>query len=86
MWILNYSGEKSIVIDCDVLQADGGTRTASITGAFVALKLAINSEMEEGLIENDPLLDYVAAVSVGIVKGICFLTSTTKKILMPMLI
>lgn len=62
-------GEKSIVIDCDVLQADGGTRTASITGAFVALKLAINKLKKEGLIENDPLLDYVAAVSVGIVDG-----------------
>lgn len=62
-------GEKSIIIDCDVLQADGGTRTASITGAFVALKLAINKLKKEGLIENDPLLDYVAAVSVGIVDG-----------------
>jgi len=62
-------GEKSIVIDCDVLQADGGTRTASITGAFVALKLAINKLIKEGQIENDPLLDYVAAVSVGVVKG-----------------
>jgi ribonuclease PH len=65
----NILGERSIVIDCDVLQADGGTRTASITGAFVSLKLAINNQMKEGLIENDPLLDYVAAVSVGIVKG-----------------
>jgi len=62
-------GEKSILIDCDVLQADGGTRTASITGAFVALKLAINKQINEGLIENGPLLDYVAAVSVGVVKG-----------------
>jgi len=65
----NILGEKSIVIDCDVLQADGGTRTASITGAFVALKLAINNQMKEGVIENDPLLDYVAAISIGIVKG-----------------
>lgn len=65
----NLLGEKSIVIDCDVLQADGGTRTASITGAFVALKLAVNKLIEEGLVEKDPLLDYVAAVSVGVVKG-----------------
>ena len=65
----NLLGEKSIVIDCDVLQADGGTRTASITGAFVALKLAVNKLINKGLIENDPLIDYVAAVSAGIVDG-----------------
>ncbi len=65
----NLLGEKSIVIDCDVLQADGGTRTASITGAFVALKQAINKLIDEGLVEKDPLLDYVAAISVGVVKG-----------------
>jgi ribonuclease PH len=56
-------------IDCDVIQADGGTRTASITGAFVALKMAFECMLKEKKIKKNPLLDYVAATSVGIVKG-----------------
>jgi len=59
-------GERSITIDCDVLQADGGTRTASITGGFVALALACKKLVDEGLMEKMPIKDYVAAVSVGI--------------------
>jgi len=58
----------TITIDCDVIQADGGTRTTSITGAYVALKLAINKMLETGLIKKDPLTDQVAAISVGISK------------------
>jgi ribonuclease PH len=60
-------GERSVTIDCDVLQADGGTRTASITGGFVALALALNKIVESGKILRAPLRDYVAAVSVGVV-------------------
>ena len=62
-------GENSIILDCDVLQADGGTRTASITGAFIALKIAVNKMLKENIINKDPINDYVAAVSVGIVDG-----------------
>jgi ribonuclease PH len=62
-------GERTVTIDCDVIQADGGTRTASITGGFVALALALNKYMEEGKLERPMLRDYVAAVSVGIVDG-----------------
>ncbi|MGE4589876.1 MAG: ribonuclease PH [Acidaminococcaceae bacterium] len=60
-------GEKSITIDCDVLQADGGTRTASITGAFVALVIALNKVCPEG--QKFPIKDFLAAISVGIVNG-----------------
>jgi ribonuclease PH len=62
-------GENTIVLDCDVLQADGGTRTAAITGAYVALVDAVNWAREKGLVTKDPLLDSVAAVSVGIFEG-----------------
>jgi ribonuclease PH len=62
-------GERTIWIDCDVIQADGGTRTASITGAFVALALAIEKLRERDVIKSIPLSDYVAAISVGIVDG-----------------
>jgi ribonuclease PH len=62
-------GERTITLDCDVIQADGGTRTASITGAFVALALAINKMREQDLIRTVPIVDYVAATSVGIVEG-----------------
>lgn len=58
--------EKTIWIDCDVLQADGGTRTASITGAYVAAKIAINRLIKDGVLKEDPFKDAVAAVSVGI--------------------
>ena len=62
-------GERTIWIDCDVIQADGGTRTASITGAFVALGLALEKLVEAGTLPSVPLRDFVAAVSVGIVDG-----------------
>ena len=61
-------GERTIVIDCDVLQADGGTRTASITGAWIALADAVETLLEQGLIKKSPLKDSVAAISSGIVK------------------
>ncbi len=60
-------GERSVRVDCDVLQADGGTRTAAITGAWVALHDALAAAREGGLVSGDPLLDHCAAVSVGIV-------------------
>lgn len=63
-------GERTIWIDCDVIQADGGTRTASITGSFVALYLALKKLKDRGVIESIPLKDYVAAISVGMVEGI----------------
>lgn len=66
---LQLLGERTIWIDCDVIQADGGTRTASITGSFVALYLALKKLQAEGLIEAFPIKDFVAAVSVGIVDG-----------------
>src|SRR5512142_2177094 len=62
-------GERSILIDCDVVQADGGTRTASITGAYVALADALRLMKKQGLIDKVPLMDHLAAVSVGIVDG-----------------
>ncbi|TKW66781.1 MAG: ribonuclease PH [Paracoccus denitrificans] len=62
-------GERQIVIDCDVIQADGGTRCASITGGWVALRLAVNKLLSAGLVTSDPLLDHVAAVSCGIYAG-----------------
>jgi ribonuclease PH len=66
---LNQLGERTIWIDCDVIQADGGTRTASITGAFVALGLALEKLVEAGTLTTVPLKDFVAAISVGIVDG-----------------
>jgi len=62
-------GERTVWIDCDVIQADGGTRTASITGAFVALAHAIRNAMDRGMLTAPPLLDHVGAVSVGMVSG-----------------
>ena len=62
-------GERTIWIDCDVIQADGGTRTASITGGFVALALALQHMKQKGMIRTIPLSDYVAAISVGVVAG-----------------
>ena len=59
-------GERQIIIDCDVLQADGGTRCASITGGWVALKLATNQLLQKGVINNDPIIETVAAVSCGV--------------------
>ena len=66
---LDALGERTITLDCDVIQADGGTRTASITGAFVALVLALEKMRERELIRTMPVQDYVAATSVGIVEG-----------------
>ncbi len=63
-------GENTIVLDCDVLQADGGTRTAAITGAYVALADAVSHLREQGALAGDPLLTSVAAVSVGIIDGV----------------
>jgi len=63
-------GQHTITVDCDVLQADGGTRTAAITGACVALELATRWMMHEGLVERSPVREKVAAVSVGIVDGL----------------
>ena len=62
-------GERQITIDCDVLQADGGTRCAAITGGWVALRLAVNRLMKTGEVISDPLIDHVAAVSCGIYAG-----------------
>src|SRR5215813_8662077 len=66
-------GERTITIDCDVLQADGGTRTASITGGYVALALAIHRLIERGVLASDPLVAQVAAVSAGYVDGLALL-------------
>ena len=66
---LKALGERTIWLDCDVIQADGGTRTASITGAFVALSLAMQKLTAAGTLKSIPLRDYVAATSVGIVDG-----------------
>jgi len=66
---LEKLGERSIQIDCDVIQADGGTRTAAITGAYVALHDAISYLLRAGLISESPLLDSVAAISVGVYQG-----------------
>ncbi len=62
-------GERTILIDCDVIQADGGTRTASITGSFIAMAIAIKKLLKEGLISKNPIRESVAAVSVGKVNG-----------------
>jgi ribonuclease PH len=66
---LKLLGERQITLDCDVLQADGGTRTAAISGAWVALRLAVNKLMAEGAIATDPITTQVAAVSCGIYQG-----------------
>ncbi len=62
-------GERQITVDCDVIQADGGTRCASITGGWVALRLAVNKLMADGLLSDDPIVSHVAAVSCGIYGG-----------------
>ncbi|HZR64684.1 MAG TPA: ribonuclease PH [Terriglobales bacterium] len=66
---LQRLGERSVLLDCDVIQADGGTRTASITGAFIALGFALEKLVDAGTLTSVPLKDFVAAVSVGIVDG-----------------
>lgn len=62
-------GERQIVVDCDVIQADGGTRCASITGGWVALRLAVDRLLKAGVLVSDPIMDHVAAVSCGIYAG-----------------
>ncbi len=66
---LKALGERQITLDCDVVQADGGTRTASVTGAWVALRLATRYLLNEGVLTKDPILDQVAAVSCGVFQG-----------------
>jgi len=66
---LEALGERTVWIDCDVIQADGGTRTASITGAYIALVNAMRYAVRNGIIERNPVKDYLAAVSVGVVDG-----------------
>ena len=66
---LDKLGPRTLWVDCDVIQADGGTRTAAITGAFVALRLAITRLMKDGILDEDPMVEAVAAVSVGVVGG-----------------
>ncbi len=66
-------GERTITLDCDVLQADGGTRTAAITGAWVAMRLAVNHLLHAGVIDEDPIIGQVAAVSCGYVDGLAML-------------
>jgi ribonuclease PH len=67
---LSKLGERQIVLDCDVIQADGGTRTAAISGAWVALRLAVNGLMDSGMITEDPLESKVGAISCGICNGV----------------
>lgn len=71
---LKKLGERSIIVDCDVIQADGGTRTASITGAFVAMKIAVDKMLQKGDLQSNPIKEYLAAVSVGLLSdGHCVL-------------
>ncbi|MGX7148727.1 ribonuclease PH [Enterococcus ureasiticus] len=71
---LKKLGERSIIVDCDVVQADGGTRTASITGAFVAMKIAVDKMLKKGDLQENPIKEYLAAVSAGILNdGQCVL-------------
>jgi ribonuclease PH len=67
---LGLLGERSVVLDCDVIQADGGTRTAAITGAYIALSSALRQMLKFGVLKRSPLQDFVAATSVGIVGGV----------------
>ena len=66
---LQLLGERSVILDCDVLQADGGTRTAAITGSFIAMSIALRQLVKFGVLKKTPIRDYVAATSVGIVGG-----------------
>ena len=67
---LKKLGERTIYLDCDVIQADGGTRTAAVTGAFVAAQDAVNKLLADGKLKESPILDHVAAISVGIVQAV----------------
>ncbi len=82
---LRKLGRRQIYLDCDVIQADGGTRTASITGAHVALKLAIRQLMKENLLKEDPVIEELAAISVGISGGVplldlCYLEDSVAEV------
>jgi len=66
-------GERSVILDCDVLQADGGTRTAAITGAYIAMATALRQIVKFGALKKSPLIDCVAATSVGVVGGVSML-------------
>ena len=66
---LNKLGPRTLMIDCDVVQADGGTRTASITGSMVALEIAVKKLMDEGKLTQNPIMHRIAAISVGVNKG-----------------
>jgi len=66
---LSALGEQQVIVDCDVIQADGGTRTLALTGGFCALKQAVERMRGRGFVERDPLIEHVAAISVGIVEG-----------------
>ena len=66
---LKILGEKTILVDCDVIEADGGTRTASITGGFVALYLAIKKQLDNGSMTKNPVVDFIAALSCGVVNN-----------------
>jgi len=70
---LDMMGPRSISLDCDVLQADGGTRTAAITGCWVALRIAVNKMLADGTLEQDPIIGQLAAVSCGLVEGLALL-------------
>ena len=82
---LQKLGRRQIYLDCDVIQADGGTRTASITGAYVALRLAVGRLMKEGKLKENPVREALAAISVGIGKGVpildlCYLEDSTAEV------
>lgn len=82
---LEKLGRRQIYLDCDVIQADGGTRTASITGAYVALKLAVKRLMKDGLLKQDPVIEGLAAISAGINKGVpildlCYLEDSAAEV------
>jgi ribonuclease PH len=82
---LSLLGERTIWIDCDVIQADGGTRTAAITGSFICLSDALRYALRNGLIEKTPIKDYLAAISVGIVNGeprldLCYLEDSVAEV------
>src|SRR4030043_752263 len=82
---LSLLGERTIWVDCDVVQADGGTRTAAITGAFICLSDALKYALRNGLIEKMPLKDYLAAISVGVVNGepmmdLCYLEDSAAEV------
>ena len=82
---LSRLGERTVYLDCDVIQADGGTRTASITGAFVALSLAVDKMLSDGTLECSPIRDHVAAVSCGIVDqqpmlDLCYAEDSTAQV------